>query len=85
MNQGTVIVHRGYKIKSVKGGWVIEGQEGCTFTTPDMAKQHIQMCERPPVEQTVMVNGRPYEISNVTAVSLLPNGTYGLSVQYKRR
>lgn len=80
---GVVIIHRGYKIIPVPGGWSIVGYDGTVFTTPDMAKKHIQMLERPMPERSIMVNGHTYTLSQITSVSLLPNGKYGIAVTYK--
>lgn len=77
------IVYRGHKIVSCIGGWQIAGYDKSVFVTPDAAKQHIALLERPQMERYIMVGGQHYELSNVTAVSLLPNGKFGLAVSYK--
>lgn len=83
MDSKVTIIHRGHKIIPVEGGWSIVGYNATVFTTVNMAKQHIQMLERPTPDRFIVVNGQPFELSQVTAVSLLPNGKFGLSVTYK--
>lgn len=65
----TVIVHRGIKITSCEGGWKINGYT-TVFADIEAAKQHVQMLERPTTIKSC----------EVMSVSLLSNGTYGLSI-----
>lgn len=84
MNINSSIIFHGFTIEIVKGGFKIKGYEHTTFTTLDLAKQHIQMTERA-IPSYQYVNGRQYEISKVMSVGIIGPGKYGLSVQYKER
>lgn len=78
-----IIIYRGHQIKAVPGGWQIDNYTSQVFVTPEAAKGHIALLERPQPDRSIMVNGQPYLLSDVTSVSLLSDGKYGLSIRYK--